>query len=155
MKIRYRTFIPGENTRIIFIAAFIGLMAGILNICFRTVVDLVHEVFFRGGREFLRIEDGGWNLLLLPLIPISGMVLLIPVSLLFPGEVNGYGFTRFLRKVNLEGGYIRARTIILKIVSTALTIGTGNSAGVEGPIAQIGGAMGSQVGQFSAYRATV
>lgn len=148
MKIRYQTFIPGENTRIIFIAAFIGLMAGVLNICFRTVVDLVHEVFLRGGREFLRIEDGGWNLLLLPLIPISGMVLLIPLSLLFPGEVNGYGFTKFLRKVNLEGGYIRARTIVLKIVSTALTIGTGNSAGVEGPIAQIGGAMGSQVGQF-------
>ncbi len=148
MKIRYKTFIPGENTRIIFIAAFIGLMAGVLNICFRSVVDLIHEVFLKGGREFLRIEDGSWNLLLLPLIPISGMILLIPLSLLFPGEVNGYGFTRFLRKVNLEGGYIRARTIVLKIVSTALTIGTGNSAGVEGPIAQIGGAMGSQVGQF-------
>jgi len=76
------------------------------------------------------------------------MILLIPLSLLFPGEVNGYGFTKFLRKVNLEGGYIRARTIFLKIISTALTIGTGNSAGVEGPIAQIGGAMGSQIGQF-------
>lgn len=148
MKIRYKTFIPGENTRIIFIAAAIGLVAGILNICFRTVVELVHEVFFVGGRELLNIDKGGWNLLLLPLIPISGMILLIPLSLLFPGEVNGYGFTKFLRKVNLEGGYIRARTIVLKIVSTALTIGTGNSAGVEGPIAQIGGAMGSQVGQF-------
>ena len=148
MKIRYKTLIPGENTRIIFIAAAIGLVAGILNICFRTVVELVHEIFFVGGRELLNIDRGGWNLLLLPLIPISGMILLIPLSLLFPGEVNGYGFTKFLRKVNLEGGYIRARTIVLKIISTALTIGTGNSAGVEGPIAQIGGAMGSQVGQF-------
>lgn len=148
MKIRYRTFIPGENTRIIFIAAFIGLVAGLLNICFRTVVDLVNEIFLVGGREFLGIDKGGWHLLLLPLIPISGMILLIPLSLLFPGEVNGYGLPKFLRKVNLEGGYIRARTIVLKIVSTALTIGTGNSAGVEGPIAQIGGAMGSQVGQF-------
>ena len=148
MKIRYKTFIPGENTRIIFIAAFIGLMAGVLNICFRTTVHFIDEIFLKGGRELLQIDKGGWNLLLLPLIPISGMVLLIPLSLLFPGEVNGYGFTKFLRKVNLEGGYIRARTIFLKIISTALTIGTGNSAGVEGPIAQIGGAMGSQVGQF-------
>lgn len=148
MKFRYKIFIPGENTRIIFIAAAIGIVAGALNICFRTVVDLVNEIFLQGGRELLNIDRGGWNLLLLPLIPISGMVLLIPLSLLFPGEVNGYGFTKFLRKVNLEGGYIRARTIVLKIVSTALTIGTGNSAGVEGPIAQIGGAMGSQVGQF-------
>ena len=148
MKIRYSTLIPGENTRIIFIAAFIGLMAGVLNICFRSTVHFIDEIFLTGGREFLQIDKGGWNLLLLPLIPVSGMLLLVPLSLLFPGEVNGYGFTKFLRKVNLEGGYIRARTIILKIFSTALTIGTGNSAGVEGPIAQIGGAMGSQVGQF-------
>ncbi len=148
MKLKYSSLIPGENTRIIFIAAFIGVMAGLLNIIFRTVVDFTNEVFLVGGRELLNIDQGGWNLLLLPLIPISGMILLIPLSLLFPGEVNGYGFTKFLRKVNLEGGYIKARTIVLKILSTALTIGTGNSAGVEGPIAQIGGAMGSQVGQF-------
>jgi CIC family chloride channel protein len=148
MKIRYSTLIPGENTRIIFIAAFIGLMAGLLNIIFRTTVDFINEVFLQGGRELLNIDLGGWYLLLLPLIPISGMVLLIPLSLLFPGEVNGYGFTKFLRKVNLEGGYLKARSIVLKILATALTIGTGNSAGVEGPIAQIGGAMGSQVGQF-------
>ncbi|MEE4240517.1 MAG: chloride channel protein [Desulfopila sp.] len=148
MKIQYKSLIPGENTRIIFIAAFIGLAAGFLNICFRGTVHFVDEVIFQGGRELLRIDQGGWYLLLLPLIPISGMILLIPLSLLFPGEVNGYGFTKFLRKVNLEGGYIKARTIVLKTLSTALTIGTGNSAGVEGPIAQIGGAMGSQVGQF-------
>jgi chloride channel protein, CIC family len=148
MKIQYKSLIPGENTRIIFIAAFIGLVAGFLNICFRSTVHFVHEVIFQGGRDLLRIDQGGWYLLLLPLIPITGMILLIPLSLLFPGEVNGYGFTKFLRKVNLEGGYIKARTIVLKTVSTALTIGTGNSAGVEGPIAQIGGAMGSQVGQF-------
>ncbi|MBU1137516.1 MAG: chloride channel protein, partial [Proteobacteria bacterium] len=143
-----RKFIPGENTHMMLIATFIGLMAGVCNIVFRTVVQWVHTIFFVGGKSLLGIDLGGWHILLLPLIPISGMILLIPLSLLFPGEVNGYGFTKFLRKVNLEGGYIRARTIALKIISTALTIGTGNSAGVEGPIAHIGGAMGSQVGQF-------
>ncbi len=148
MNIRLRTFLPGENTRMMIIATVIGLMAGLCNIVFRTVVHWVHAVFFVGGKDILGIELGGWHLLLLPLIPMSGMILLIPLSLKFPGEVNGYGFTKFLRKVNLEGGYIKARTIVLKIVSTALTIGTGNSAGVEGPIAAIGGAAGSQVGQF-------
>lgn len=148
MKQRLQKFIPGENTRMVTIATFIGIMAGLCNILFRTVVEEVHHFLFEGGITFLGIDKGGFYLLLLPLIPIAGMILLIPLSLLFPGEVNGYGFTKFLRKVNLEGGIIRARTIALKIVSTALTIGTGNSAGVEGPIAQIGGAMGSQVGQF-------
>lgn len=148
MKRTLRKFIPGENTRMLAIAMFIGLMAGLLNILFRTVVKFIETHILEDGKALLHINEGGWYLLLLPLIPMTGMVLLIPLSLLFPGEVNGYGFTKFLRKVNLEGGYIRARSIFLKIISTALTIGTGNSAGVEGPIAQIGGAMGSQVGQF-------
>ena len=147
MKISLKNFMPGENVRMMAIAAFIGLMAGISIIVFQTVVKGIEALFFEGGKELLGIHLGGWRLLLLPLIPMSGMALLIPLSLLFPGEVNGYGFTKFLRKVNLEGGYIRARTIFLKLISTALTIGTGNSAGVEGPIAAIGGAIGSQVGQ--------
>lgn len=131
------------------IAALIGLLAGASIIVFRTVVEGMEALVFEGGRHLLRIDEGGWRLLLLPLIPLSGMMLLIPLSLLFPGEINGYGFTKFLRKVNLEGGYIRGRTIILKLISTALTIGTGNSAGVEGPIAAISGAIGSQIGQAS------
>lgn len=148
MKFRIKTLIPGDNTRMIIIATFIGIMAGLLNIVFRTTVHGIHEFFMVGGQKFLGIDQGGWRMFLLPLIPMAGMVLLIPLSILFPGQINGYGFTKFLRKVNLEGGYIKAKTIVLKILSTGITIGTGNSAGVEGPIAQIGGALGSLVGQF-------
>ncbi|WP_456385182.1 chloride channel protein [Desulfolithobacter sp.] len=144
---KLKIFLPGENTRLIITAACIGLMAGLAIIVFRTAVDLVHELIFVQGYELLRIGEGGWRRYLLPLLPVTGAVLLIPLSLLFPGEVNGYSFTNFLRRVNLENGVIKARTIFIKIVSTALTIGTGNSAGVEGPIATIGGALGSQVGQ--------
>jgi len=131
----------------ILIAACIGVMSGLAIIVFRESVELVHEVIFVWGYEVLGIKQGGWRLLLLPLLPMAGAALLIPLSLAFPGRVNGYGFTAFLRRVNLENGVIRARNIFIKIIATALTIGSGNSAGVEGPIAQIGGALGSQVGQ--------
>jgi CIC family chloride channel protein len=149
MKVILKKFIPGENVRMMIIASCIGIMTGISIILFRTVVEGIETFFFETGKQWLGVHEGGWRLLFLPLFPLTGMILLIPLSLLFPGEVNGYGFTKFLRKVNLEGGYIRARTIFLKLVSTALTIGTGNSAGVEGPIATIGGAIGSQIGQAS------
>jgi len=139
---------PGENFRVLAIAAGIGLLAGAANILFRATVALVHETVFVGGSALLGLAKGGWYLLLLPLIPLCGMLLLIPLSLLFPGEINGYGFPKFLRQVNLEGGIIRLRTIPLKILSCALTIGSGGSAGVEGPIAQVGGSVGSQIGQF-------
>ncbi|NLX18768.1 MAG: chloride channel protein [Desulfobulbus sp.] len=144
---RAQRFLPGERARMILIAAFIGIMSGVAIIVFREAVDLVHRVIFVWGGEVLRIGEGGWRRMLLPILPMTGAVLLIPLSLAFPGKVNGYGFTNFLRRVNLENGVIRARNIFIKIVATALTIGSGNSAGVEGPIAQIGGALGSQVGQ--------
>lgn len=146
---RVKILLPGENTSTVLIAAFIGLLAGVANIAFRSVEEAVHTHIFETGYELLHIGEGGLHRLLLPLLPICGMLLLIPLSLLFPGKVNGYGFTNFLRKVNLEGGRIQRRNIILKILASSLTIGTGGSAGVEGPIAQVGGALGSQVGQFS------
>ena len=149
MRKRIRSLLPGEGFKMVAIAAFIGLAAGCANIVFRTVAETVHKYIFKGGYDFFGIHEGGWNLLFLPLIPMCGMVLLIPLSLLFPGEINGYGFPKFLRKVNLGGGVVKFRTIVLKILSCSLTIGTGGSAGVEGPIAQVGGAVGSQVGQFS------
>ena len=148
MKRRFKKFLPGEKTRMVAIATAIGLMAGLANILFRSVEELIHQGIFQQGYELLRLNRGGFYLLLLPLLPMAGMVLLIPLSILFPGEVNGYGFTKFLRKVNLEGGVIKMREIVLKILACSLTIGTGGSAGVEGPIAQVGGAVGSQVGQF-------
>ena len=147
MKDKLKLFLPGENTRMIIIAAFIGLMSGVAIIVFRESVDLIHEQVFVRLYEVLRIDEGGWRAMLLPLLPMIGMILLIPLSLAFPGKVNGYSFPNFLRRVNLENGVIRGRNILIKIVSTALTIGTGNSAGVEGPIAVIGGCLGSLIGQ--------
>ena len=138
--------LPGENTLMVFTASFIGVMAGLANICFRTVLEFVHETIFVPGYGFA--TQGGWHIILLPLVPISGMILLIPLALLFPGEIYGYGFTKFLRKVNIRGGSMKFRKNILKIISCSLTIGTGNSAGVEGPIAQVGGALGSLVGKI-------
>jgi len=138
-------FLPGENTRMVFIASLIGVMAGLANICFRTVLEFVHHTIFIPG--YALATQGGWYILLLPLVPISGIVLLIPLAILFPGEIYGYGFTKFLRKVNIRGGSMKFRKNILKIISCSLTIGTGNSAGVEGPIAQVGGALGSLVGK--------
>lgn len=158
-----KKYMPGEGTMMVVIASFIGLAAGVANILFRSTEEFVRHLFFEGGLAKILGEDGlsayhngdvflfkhaGLSVWLLPLIPIAGMILLIPLAYFYPGEVNGYGFTKFLRKVNLEGGRIKFRTILLKTFSTSLTIGTGGSAGVEGPIAQVGGAVGSQVGQF-------
>ena len=121
MKATLQFLLPGERARMMLIAACIGLMTGCAIIVFRETVDLVHEILFVRGHELLRIGEGGWRRLLLPLLPITGALLLIPLSLAFPGEVNGYGLPGFLRRVNLENGIIRARTLFIKTIATALT----------------------------------
>ncbi len=138
----------GEHTIIIAMSIIIGLLSGLANMLFRATMNFVHEIVFVGGSALLRISEGGYYKLLLPLLPVCGALLLIPLSVAFREDVNGYGFPRFLEKVNITAGRIRKRTVPLKILSAAFTIGTGGSAGVEGPIAQIGGAVGSFVGRI-------
>jgi CIC family chloride channel protein len=138
----------GEQPTMIILAFIIGLLAGGVNVLFRTTMNFAHEVIFKGGTQLLHIGEGGFYKAFLPLLPVAGALLLIPLSLLFPGEVNGYGFSKFLEIVNIRGGVIKARNIFIKTVGPALTIGAGGSAGVEGPIAFIGGTVGSSIGQL-------
>jgi len=137
-----------ENTFLIISSMIVGVLGGAANILFRSTLQFVHNVVFVHGSQLLGITRGGWYRALLPLLPMTGALLLIPLSLLFPGEVNGYGFAKFLEAVNIKGGFLKFRNIILKTVGPALTIGSGGSAGVEGPIAVIGGTVGSTVGRL-------
>ncbi len=141
----------GEQTIIIIMSVIVGLLSGLANILFRSTLSLVHEVVFIRGSALLHINEGGFYKLFLPLLPITGALLLIPLYYISREEVYGYGFPRFLEKVNIRGGIIKAKTLAIKILSASFTIGSGGSAGVEGPIAQIGGACGSVVGQFSGF----
>jgi CIC family chloride channel protein len=137
-----------EGTFLVVASAVVGVLAAATNILFRASMQFVHDTIFLRGSQLLHIADGGWHRVLLPLLPVMGALLLIPFSLLFPGEVNGYGFSKFLETVNIKGGILKVRNILLKTVAPALTIGSGGSAGVEGPIAIIAGTVGSIVGKF-------
>jgi hypothetical protein len=47
-----------------------------------------------------------------------------------------------------QGGKIRPRVALAKILASGICIGVGGSAGREGPIVQIGSSLGSAIGQF-------
>lgn len=141
----------GEQTIIIIMSVIVGLLSGLANMLFRSTINLVHDVVFIGGSILLNIKEGGFYAYLVPLLPVTGALLLIPLYYFSREEVYGYGFPRFLEKVNLRGGIIKFKTLVVKLLSASFTIGSGGSAGVEGPIAQIGGACGSLVGQVSGF----
>ncbi|MDA8155012.1 MAG: chloride channel protein [Actinomycetota bacterium] len=141
------------QTPLLIQAVVIGLLAGGLDVAFRSTLNYVHNVIFLGGWALLGIEKGGWRMLLIPLLPMAGAVLLIPLSLKFGKDVNGYGFPGFLEAVNVHNAKLKLRNLFLKIIAPALTIGSGGSAGVEGPVAILGGTAGSAIGRiFGASR---
>lgn len=70
-------------------------------------------------------------------------------------EAKGHGVPEVMEALALRGGRIRPRVASIKVLASSLTIGTGGSAGREGPIVQVGSALGSTIGQllhFSAER---
>lgn len=140
-------------------AVVIGVFAALANVIFHSAIEGAYDIFWGdlGGALGIGVQSvkddvfrDGWEALpgrwwLIPLLPMTGMTLLVALNFLFPGEIHGYGLPRFLEIVNVEGGFIKRRWVTLKTLASAITLGSGMSAGVEGPIAQIGGAIGSTV----------
>lgn len=61
----------------------------------------------------------------------------------FAPEAEGHGTDTAVRAFHRTGGYIRPRVTPLKIIASAITIGTGGSAGREGPAALFSAGIGS------------
>lgn len=135
-------------TQLIVLAAIVGVLGALGNLGFRGLIDFFHWVFLTLEWGALGIGHKHWMLALVPLVLLSGGVALYMLEWLFPGEVLGYGFPNFLEMVNLGNARIKRRWIVLKGLAAALSLGCGASVGREGPIAQIGGAIGSAVAQL-------
>ncbi|PWB62812.1 MAG: hypothetical protein C3F14_09225, partial [Deltaproteobacteria bacterium] len=81
-----------------------------------------------------------WWFLLIP--ALGGLVSGLLVYSIAP-EAEGHGTDAMIESFHQRGGHIRKRVPFVKILASALTIGSGGSAGKEGPIAQIGSGFGS------------
>jgi CIC family chloride channel protein len=132
----------------ILLAAMVGLLAALGNLGFRVLIEFFTWVFLGLEWGALGIAHGGLRLSLVPVVLLSGGIGMILLDRLFPGDVLGYGFPNFLEMVNLGSARIKRRWIVLKALGAALSLGCGASVGREGPIAQIGGAIGSVVAQL-------
>jgi CIC family chloride channel protein len=132
----------------ILLAVAIGILAALGNLGFRGLIQFFSWAFRTLEWNALGIRVGSLTALLIPLILVSGGVAILILNYFFPGDVLGYGFPNFLEMVNLGQGRIKRRWIVVKAVGAALSLGAGASVGREGPIAQIGGAIGSAVAQF-------
>jgi chloride channel protein, CIC family len=136
------------------ISTLIGLVAGVGAIAFYAAIHFATTVFLGTLVGYLPPEPAGeggggvmplWSAArpwLLPLVTgAGGLVAGIIVFSLAP-EAEGHGTDAAISAFH-QGKPIRARIPLIKLVASAITIGTGGSAGREGPAAQISAGFGS------------
>jgi CIC family chloride channel protein len=84
----------------------------------------------------------------LPLVTAGGGLVSGLLVVLLAPEAEGHGTDAAIGAIHRRRGALRARVIPVKLVASAITIGSGGSAGREGPAAQISAGFGSLVGRW-------
>lgn len=125
------------------LALLVGILGGLGALVLGYLINLVDFVSFSHLKGYLSLL-GPFTL---PLIGCTGGLLVGLLTYFVAQEAKGRGIPEVINAVE-QGGKIRPRVALIKTLASALTIGTGGSAGREGPIAQIGAALGSTVGQL-------
>ncbi|MBI2202095.1 MAG: chloride channel protein, partial [Armatimonadetes bacterium] len=134
-----------EKTPIlVFLSLCIGVGAGFGGYGFRWLIGFVQNGFWKQGASLVP-----WAALSTVLIPAVGGALVGPLVYFLARETKGHGVPEVMLAVAEEQGRMRFRVVFVKALASALCIGTGGSAGREGPIVQIGAALGSTLGQLT------
>ena len=137
-----------EPTRLIVLAAVVGVVGGLGALIFRWLIHAFRVLFL----QYVLGTGLGWSpslaVHLRLLGPICGLLLVGVITTYLASEVKGHGVPQILEALALRGGRIRPRVALFGIIAPAITIGADGSVGREGPIALIGAAFGSVIGQL-------
>ena len=136
-----------QDHNLLLLAAVIGFLAGLASTLFRRLIEFFGDIFSADGLEVIGIT-GSVVPLLLPLMPMIGGIITGIICHFFPDAVKENGVHRVMHAVAMKAGKIRKRTLLTCSTTSALTIGSGGSAGREGPTVQIGSAVGSALGNL-------
>jgi CIC family chloride channel protein len=139
----------GPTVFLLVLAALIGVAGGYGAILFRYLIILVNHLAFPGGIGLEQLSETAWYWLVLP--PAVGGLIVGPLVYLLAREAKGHGVPEVMDACANLGGRIRPRVAAVKILASAVSIGTGGSVGREGPIVQIGSAVGSSAGQLFGF----
>ena len=147
---------PGAG-RVALCSPLVGLVAGLGAAAFLVLLDLMIR-YVLGDLMHLQMPPTGegsphpvtfpwpwWMVILLPTLGglASGLIVFT-----FAPEAEGHGTDAMIRAFHRGGGVIRGRIPLIKGIASILTIGSGGSAGQEGPIAQIGAGFGALLGRW-------
>ncbi|MEU6849438.1 chloride channel protein [Actinacidiphila alni] len=133
------------------LALLVGSGAGLGAIGFRRLIETFthilsgHADYSAAGRVANAHVPwlGPWFVLL---APVAAGLVYGPLVQRFAKEARGHGVPEVMYAVARRGGRIAPQVAVVKSLASALCIGGGGSVGREGPIVQIGSALGSSLG---------
>ena len=132
---------------LIALACTVGVITGCGAIVFAELINLVQWLAIgTTNAPLYTLPDLPWYRVFW--VPALGGLLVAPLVFLISRESQGHGVPQVIESVTLKGGKIHPHVAVVKSLASALTIGTGGSVGREGPIVQIGAALGSLFGQI-------
>ena len=150
--------------RVLGASVLVGIVAGIGGIVFSVAGQAVVGIALEGAAGYEPAGPDGeirfpwipsfhaqFNPWLLLIVPAVGGLLSGLLVYRFAPEAEGHGTDAAIAAYHEHQGYIRPRVPLIKLIASALTIGTGGSGGREGPIAQIGAGFGSLLGGMLRY----
>ena len=143
-----------SDPRLIAATVFLGVVGALAAQLFTWALRLCEHLFLiwlASYRPPGLPEDGGvlrqvigpHGLWLVPIATTLGGLLSGFLVYTWAPEAEGHGTDTVVKAFHRASGFIRARVAPLKLVASAITIGSGGSAGREGPTALIGAGVGS------------
>jgi CIC family chloride channel protein len=134
------------------LALGLGVFTGIGAVLFRDLISLIHNLFFNGTVSLdydanVFTAPSRWGPFII-LAPVIGGIIVTWLVVNFAPEAKGHGVPEVMDAIYYKEGRIRPVVAIVKSLASAFAIGSGSSVGREGPIIQIGSALGSTLGQI-------
>lgn len=141
----FKKYKASSYSFLVFLAVLVGLAGGFGSLVFYHLIRFFTSLSFERAGEILSFL--GPYYVLVP--PVLGGLLVGPMIWRWAREAKGHGVPEVMQAVVRRGGRIRAPVPVVKALASSITIGTGGSAGREGPIVQISAGIGSVIGQIS------
>lgn len=135
----------GDESFLLLLAVLVGIVTSGAAVAFHHLVDQLGKLLFVGPGEDLLYRRG---LVLLMIIPAAGGLVVGLITRLMLRNGRALGVPDVIESVIRTRGFVKPSVAIEKIVTSGVTIGSGGSAGAEGPIVQIGAAISSGVGSL-------
>ena len=134
------------------LALLVGVVTGFGAVGFRDLIGLIHNVLFLGQLSWhydanLFTPASPWGALVI-LVPVLGALGVTFLVTKFAPEARGHGVPEVMDAIYYKEGVIRPVVAVVKSFASAISIGSGAAVGREGPIIQIGAALGSTLGQI-------